>query len=101
MPRLVAVLIPASCVAADSDELVPEDGKDEIYDNIMSEINDLEEELKAELKKIRKETGYDFPSTASLPPSVHLVCCSLDASYWHSAQGTKVSSVRTRTMLQR
>ncbi|KAI0760099.1 DNA mismatch repair protein Msh6 [Fomes fomentarius] len=53
-----------------SDELVPEDGKDEVYDNIMSEINDLEEELKAELKKIRKATG-------------------LDASYWHSAQGTK------------
>ncbi|KAI0739110.1 DNA mismatch repair protein Msh6 [Daedaleopsis nitida] len=53
-----------------SDELVPEDGKDEIYDNIVSEINDLEEELKAELKKIRKDTG-------------------LDASYWHSAQGTK------------
>ena len=55
----------------DSDELVPEDGKDDVYDNIMSEINDLEEELKAELKKIRKETG-------------------LDATYWHSAQGTKV-----------
>ncbi|RPD75422.1 DNA mismatch repair protein Msh6 [Lentinus tigrinus ALCF2SS1-7] len=53
-----------------ADELVPEDGKDEIYDNVMSEINDLEEELKRELKKIRKETG-------------------LDASYWHSAQGTK------------
>lgn len=42
----------------DSDELVPEDGKDEVYDNIMSEINDLEEELKAELKKIQKATGY-------------------------------------------
>ena len=29
----------------DADELVPEDGKDEIYDNVMSEINDLEDEL--------------------------------------------------------
>ena len=31
----------------------------------MSEINDLEEELKAELKKIRKDTGYDSLFTAS------------------------------------
>ncbi len=41
----------------DSDELVPEDGKDEVYDTIMSEINELEEELAAELKSIRKKTG--------------------------------------------
>ena len=47
---------------ADADELVPEDGKDEIYDNVMSEINDLEDELNRELKKIRKETGYDLRS---------------------------------------
>ncbi|KAJ8481880.1 hypothetical protein ONZ51_g5715 [Trametes cubensis] len=53
-----------------SDELVPEDGKDEVYDNIMQEINDLEEELNNELKRLRKSTG-------------------LDLSYWHSAQGTK------------
>ncbi|KAM5536095.1 hypothetical protein V8D89_010194 [Ganoderma adspersum] len=53
-----------------SDELVPEDGKDEVYDEVMSEINELEEELKAALKSIRKKTG-------------------LDATYWHSAQGTK------------
>ena len=44
-------------VVLDADELVPEDGKDEVYDNIMQEINELEEELKAELKKIRKQTG--------------------------------------------
>ncbi|KAI1786071.1 DNA mismatch repair protein Msh6 [Ganoderma leucocontextum] len=55
---------------ANSDELVPEDGKDEVYDDVISEINELEEELKAELKSIRKKTG-------------------LDATYWHSAQGTK------------
>ena len=36
---------------------MPEDGKDEVYDNVMSEINELEEELKAELKTIRKKTG--------------------------------------------
>lgn len=28
----------------------------------MSEINDLEDELNRELKKIRKETGYDLRS---------------------------------------
>ncbi|KAI0367675.1 DNA mismatch repair protein Msh6 [Pilatotrama ljubarskyi] len=53
-----------------SDELVPEDGKDEVYDGIMEEINGLEEELKSELKQLRKQTG-------------------LDLTYWHSAQGTK------------
>ncbi|KAI9069848.1 DNA mismatch repair protein Msh6 [Trametes sanguinea] len=53
-----------------SDELVPEDGKDEVYDNIMQEINELEEKLDDELKKLRRQTG-------------------LDLSYWHSAQGTK------------
>ncbi|KAI0642601.1 DNA mismatch repair protein Msh6 [Trametes meyenii] len=53
-----------------SDELVPEDGQDEVYDGVMEEINELEEELKSELKKLRRQTG-------------------LDLSYWHSAQGTK------------
>ncbi|KAH9848373.1 DNA mismatch repair protein Msh6 [Lenzites betulinus] len=53
-----------------SDELVPEDGKDEVYDGVMEEINELEDELKSELKKLRKQTG-------------------LDLTYWHSAQGTK------------
>ncbi|KAI8976662.1 DNA mismatch repair protein Msh6 [Trametes punicea] len=53
-----------------SDELVPEDGKDEVYDNIMQEINELEEELDDELKKLRQQTG-------------------LDLSYWQSAQTTK------------
>lgn len=41
-----------------SDELCPEDGKDEVYDGIMEEINELENELKSELKKLRKQTGY-------------------------------------------
>ncbi|KAI0350882.1 DNA mismatch repair protein Msh6 [Trametes cingulata] len=53
-----------------SDELVPEDGKDEVYDGIMEEINGLEDDLKSELKQLRKQTG-------------------LDLTYWHSAQGTK------------
>ena len=41
-----------------ADELVPEEGKDEVYDNIMQEIKELEDELNAELKAIRKQTGY-------------------------------------------
>lgn len=44
-------------VAVGSDELCPEDGKDEVYDGIMEEINELENELKSELKKLRKQTG--------------------------------------------
>lgn len=51
--------VPDANVLVDADELVPEDGKDEVYDNVMSEINELEDELKAALKKIRKETGYE------------------------------------------
>ena len=46
---------------------MPEDGKDEVYDNIMSEINELEEELKAELKTIRKKTGYVYKSHICWP----------------------------------
>lgn len=81
--------------AVDSDELVPEDGKDEIYDNIMSEINDLEEELKSELKKIRKETGYVVRSFLQTPLNAN-VASRLDATYWHSAQGTKVCDRQAR-----
>ncbi|KAH9922892.1 DNA mismatch repair protein Msh6 [Amylocystis lapponica] len=53
-----------------ADQLEPEDGKDEVYDEIKEEIRGLEEELEGELKKLEKKVG-----------------CSLD--YWHSAQGTK------------
>ncbi|TFY82733.1 hypothetical protein EWM64_g1284 [Hericium alpestre] len=54
----------------DSDELLPKDGKDEMYDEIMGEIGDLETKLKKELKKLENKLG-----------------CSL--TYWHSAQGNK------------
>ncbi|KZT71945.1 DNA mismatch repair protein Msh6 [Daedalea quercina L-15889] len=53
-----------------ADELVPEDGKDEVYDQIMEEVQGLEEELEKELKTLERKAG-----------------CSL--SYWHSAIGTK------------
>lgn len=39
------------------DELVPVDGKDEIYDTIMAEINELEEELAEQLKKLERLLG--------------------------------------------
>ncbi|KAG5646336.1 hypothetical protein DXG03_003659 [Asterophora parasitica] len=41
----------------DLDELVPREGKDELYDGIMTEINDLEEELEKDLKKLEKKLG--------------------------------------------
>ncbi|KAG5654432.1 hypothetical protein H0H81_002621 [Sphagnurus paluster] len=50
----------------DVDELVPREGKDEVYDGIMTEINELEEELEGDLKKMEKKLGYD------LAPSLRL-----------------------------
>lgn len=41
----------------DADELVPEDGKDKVYDEIMEEIRELEDELDRELKKFEKKVG--------------------------------------------
>lgn len=54
----------------DADELLPQAGKDDVYDEIMAEIDGLEEDLEQELKKLEKKLG-----------------CKL--SYWHSAQGNK------------
>ncbi|KAF7971488.1 hypothetical protein HWV62_20944 [Athelia sp. TMB] len=51
-------------------ELMPVEGKDKVYDDIMSEIQELESELDEELKTFEKKIG-----------------CSL--TYWHSAQGNK------------
>ncbi|KAH9933798.1 uncharacterized protein B0H18DRAFT_1082925 [Fomitopsis serialis] len=53
-----------------ADELVPEDGKDKVYDEIMEEVRELEEELDDELKKLQKKVGFNL-------------------TYWHSAIGTK------------
>ncbi|KAF8068932.1 muts domain V-domain-containing protein [Lyophyllum atratum] len=52
------------------DELVPREGKDEVYDGIMAEISGLEEGLEKDLKKFEKKLGCDL-------------------SYWHSALGNK------------
>jgi len=41
-----------------ADELVPVDGKDEVYDSIMATIGELERELDEQLKKFEKSLGY-------------------------------------------
>ena len=43
-----------------ADELVPVDGKDEVYDSIMTEIKELEQELNQQLKVFEKLVGYEF-----------------------------------------
>lgn len=42
----------------DGDELIPADGKDEMYDEVVSEIRDLEKSLEADLRKFEKTLGY-------------------------------------------
>jgi DNA mismatch repair protein MSH6 len=51
-----------------ADELVPVDGKDDVYDGIMTEIRELEQELDEQLKKFEKSLGYEF-SARDLPRS--------------------------------
>jgi DNA mismatch repair protein MSH6 len=46
-----------SVLVEGGDELVPVDGKDEIYDNIMTKIDKLERELAQQLKKFEKSLG--------------------------------------------
>jgi len=41
----------------DTDELLPVDGKDEIYDGIMQEMSELEQSLDSQLKKFEKKLG--------------------------------------------
>lgn len=44
-------------IPADADELIPQTGKDQTYDDIMAEIENLEEELEKELRKLEKKVG--------------------------------------------
>lgn len=46
-----------SHACADADELIPEEGKDEEYDNIVKEITTLETSLNKDLKKLEREVG--------------------------------------------
>jgi len=42
---------------SDTDELLPVAGKDEVYDEIMGEIEELEKTLDTQLKKFEKKIG--------------------------------------------
>jgi hypothetical protein len=42
---------------SDTDELLPVAGKDEVYDEIMGEIEGLEKTLDTQLKKFEKKIG--------------------------------------------
>jgi len=53
-------LIGPSLFVKGTDELVPVDGKDEVYDSIMTEIKELEQELSEQLKMFEKSLGYEF-----------------------------------------
>lgn len=44
--------------AIETDEVVPQEGQDEEYDQVMEEINSLESELNKELKRLEKKVGY-------------------------------------------
>ncbi|KIJ14719.1 hypothetical protein PAXINDRAFT_180906 [Paxillus involutus ATCC 200175] len=54
----------------ETEELLPVDGKDEVYDEVVEEISTLEKGLDSQLKKFEKKVG-----------------CSL--SWWHSGVGNK------------
>jgi hypothetical protein len=48
---------------------VPQDGKDDEYDEIMTEIESLEKELEADLKKFEREVGYvSIKQAVEYPP---------------------------------
>ena len=51
----------------EEDELIPEDGKDEMYDEVVAEIRDLEQSLEVDLQKFETTLGY----VCQLAP----VCC--------------------------
>jgi DNA mismatch repair protein MSH6 len=60
-------------VVVDSDELVPIDGKDEVYDGVMEVIAGLEEELEKELKKFEKKLEWVYTEDGEYPCTNMLV----------------------------
>lgn len=74
---------------AEVDELVPRDGKDERYDEVVAEMDSLEKSLDADLTKFEKSLGYRY--TFHLFDSVLMnYVNSIKLAYWHSAVGNKV-----------
>ena len=47
----------ANAWRTETDELLPVEGKDEIYDGVMQEITELEQSLDSQLKKFEKKLG--------------------------------------------
>ena len=43
---------PYWCFSIDADELIPQEGKDEMYNKVVSEIDGLEQSLELDLKKL-------------------------------------------------
>jgi len=54
---LVAMFHLTNDKISDTDELLPVAGKDEVYDEIMGEIEGLEKTLDAQLQKFEKKLG--------------------------------------------
>lgn len=48
----------ANAWKTDTDELLPVDGKDEIYDEVLQEMSELEQSLDSQLRKFEKKLGY-------------------------------------------
>ena len=53
-------MIDLSLFVKGADELVPVDGKDDVYDSIMTKIKELEQELNQQLKMFEKSLGYEI-----------------------------------------
>ncbi|EEB97357.1 hypothetical protein MPER_03339, partial [Moniliophthora perniciosa FA553] len=51
---------PSGETAKDFSELTPTEGKDEQYDEVMSEINDLEKSLNKELERLKRSLGAEI-----------------------------------------
>ncbi|KAF7338601.1 DNA mismatch repair protein [Mycena venus] len=71
----------------DASELVPQAGKDEVYDKVMQEIGELESELDDELAKFQKKMKWVDTFTHHPPPDKEIDRCKL--SWFHSSTGTK------------
>ncbi|KZV87127.1 hypothetical protein EXIGLDRAFT_210105 [Exidia glandulosa HHB12029] len=67
LPQLEAV---EDMYVVEDDALLPREGKDEQYDEVIAEIDDIETKLENKREKISKELG-------------------VEVTYWHSSQGQK------------
>jgi len=62
----VAFLSYANLSPLPADELLPREGKDETYDEIQAEIDEVENSLENDLKKFKKSLGCAFLPDARL-----------------------------------